>query len=210
MENQISYKPHSSLFLKIRNEAPSITVSENYGRSGGYYGDEDIETRGYRAVLIYIQLGLAGNIDLFLNTARLVLSVQKGACIRYPLVPLGFGTGNKLIHEGKYFDLGFSNDYANDFKIAETLMRISGNEVGNIPSIIPELYPKAGIRNLYGGKARVDESDLLVFIGKKNEVAFSSVLGPKINSRIKRHILLVEIEEDKTNWNFINHNILFN
>jgi hypothetical protein len=202
MENLINVKPPSSLLNKIKYEAPSITISENYGRSGGYYGDEDSESSGYRAVLIYIQKGLSEYKDLILKVVKLVLNVQSGAGIKYPLVPFGFGNSDKLIHEGKYFDLGYTNDLYNDFKITETLQRISGTEPSVNPSIITELYPKAGMKSLYGGKTRIDNNDLLVIIGKKDEVAFASELEPKITSKIRKHILFVEIDNNTINWNF--------
>lgn len=194
-EIKINLKPPSSLLSKIKFEAPRISKNSDYDRS-------EESSKGYRTVLIYIQKGLGKYKDLILNTVRLILNVQRGAGIRYQLVPFGFGNSDKLIHEGKYFDLGFTNDLLNDFKIAETLQRISGNEPITTPSIITELYPRAGMKSLYGGKTRIDNNDLLVIIGKKDNVAFASELESKITSIIRRHILFVEIDNNTIIWNF--------
>lgn len=202
MTDLLNIKPPNNLFRKIRDEAPLITLSENYGRSGGYYGDEDSHTRGYRGVLIYIQKGLGNYSDLVLNTVKLILSVQSEVGKKYPLVPFCFGDGDKLKHEGKYFDLGYSNDRFNDRRIADVLLNLSGNEPGYIPAVITELFPRVGTKSLYHGKTGFDRDDLLVFIGRKDEVVFSRILKQKITYNIKKHMLFVEIETDRVNWKF--------
>ena len=79
--------------------------------------------------------------------------------------------------------------------------RISGNNTVR-EAIIPELFPKTDIRSLYSGKTKIENDDLLIIIGGKNEVFFSEDLKNKIKLSIKKHILLVEIENKNVNCFF--------
>jgi hypothetical protein len=209
MDNQ-PFSPPSGLYSKISQAAPTITISENDGRRGGYYGDSDEETRGYRAVLVYIQQGLGSQHDLVRSVVRLILKAQRDAGIKWALVPLSFGReDDKLHHEGKYFDLGPSAGSAADSVITDTILRISGTDPSSMPAVIPELYPKADMRSLYGGKTRVDETDLLAVIGIKDQVWFAEQLRDSITYRMQKHILLVELEDKVAHWRFGDHTLTY-
>jgi hypothetical protein len=209
MDNQ-PFSPPSGLYSKTGQAAPTITISEDDGRRGGYYGDSDEETRGYRAVLVYIQKGLGSQHDLVRSVVRLILKAQRDAGIKWALVPLSFGwEDGRLHHEKKYFDLGPSSGSIADSNITETILRISGTDPSSMPAVIPELYPRADIRSLYGGKTRVDEEDLLVVIGIKDEVCFAEQLRNRITNPIRKHILFVEISESQANWIFDSYHPTF-
>lgn len=197
-------KPPSSIFSKVKDYGVPISSSENGGRSGGYYEDEDSESRGYRSVILLIQKGLASCKDQVLEAVRLVLRVQKGIGIKYPIIPCSFGGNEELHHEGKYFDMGYMNDWMDDYKITEVLLHLSGSELDNNTSVINRFYPSADNRSLYNGKTNAKDSDLIVIIGRKDEVVISQELLGKISSSIKKHILFVEINGENTNWYFRN------
>ena len=120
------------------------------------------------------------------------------------LLVFGFGETEHLQHEKKYFDLGYANSWHNANKIAETIARISGNKpVKN--AIIPELFPKADIRSLYGGKTKIEQDDLLIIIGNKDEVLLDENLKKKISLRINKlmkRTLLVQINNNDVTFNF--------
>ena len=106
----LDVKPTFSLISSLRRNAPSSTLSENYGRSGGYYGDEDEETTGYKSIMLFIQAGLSDYYDLILELVKLILSVQKGYRKKYQIVPAIFGRGDVFTNSTKYFDMGYSTD----------------------------------------------------------------------------------------------------
>lgn len=194
----------NSIIRRIIREAPTYTVSENYGRTGGYYGDSDEYAKSYKSICIYVQNGLEEKIDLFKIIAKAIFKIQINNCRKYPLLVFGFGDTKNLQHENKYFDLGYSNDVYNYNKIAKTISRISGKRtVGQ--AIIYELFPKTDVRSLYHGKIRIDKDDLLIIIGKKNEVFFNSKLKLKLNSQIKKHILFVELYQGNIEFHFKNY-----
>jgi len=206
----MDYKPPRVLASDIKTFAPTHTVEGD--RRGYLDGDYDETYSGYKSVIIYIQKGLSDYSELIENVARLALNIQKGGGRKYPLIPVSFGQEEELTHEGKYFDLGYINDYLNDTEIAKALMRLSTNKPVN-PAIIPELFPKTDKRSLYYGKTEVNEDDLLIIIGKKDQVYFDKRIENKLKKSIQRRILFVEIAEDKINWifrkyqpNFINKN----
>ncbi len=199
----------ASIISKLKYNAPTYDVSENYGRPGGFFGDYDERASGYKAVLIYIQNGLADYLPLFKNIARALFQIQEGCKRRYPLVVFGFGTTDYLQNDGKYFDFGYANDWYNDNKVAETMARISGsNRI--VPAIIPELYPKPGTQNPYKGKSRIDREDLLVIIGKIDEIFFCEKFAERITYNLRKQILFIELDEIKNNVEFIYKPIVIN
>ena len=189
----------SQIILKLKNAAPTYVVSENYGRRIGHYGDSDESASGYKSICIYVQNGLAEYIDLFKEIARGIFRIQIENQRKYPLIVFGFGKSSYLQHENKHFDFGFLNDSQNVIQISEAISSISGYTLSN-PAIINELFPQTDIRSVYYGKIKIEIDDLLIIIGRKDEVYFNINLKNKIDSRIRRHILLVEIEETNVNY----------
>jgi len=68
--------------------------------------------------------------------------------------------------------------------LEKNITRISGNNTVR-QAIIPELFPKTDMRSLYSGKIKIEKDDLLIIIGRKNEVIFSEDLKNKIKPSIK-------------------------
>jgi hypothetical protein len=195
-----NYKPPLALATKIRRNAPTSTLSENSGRSGGYYGDEDEETTGYKSVILLIQRGLADYGELILEVVNLILAVQKGHRKKYPIVPAVFGQGADLINSTRYFDMGYSTDRQSDRKIADVLIELTGEETSDVPAIIPYFFPKTDNRSLYGGKTTLDKNDLTVIVGMKGEVVFADDLEIILTDSFKRRILFVEIDDNSAEW----------
>lgn len=204
------FKIPNRVIADIQRYTPTYTVSENYGRSGGYFGDYDESASGYKSICIYVQNGLAAYIELFKEIAKAVFQIQSGNQRKYPLLIFGFGNTDHLQHERKYFDFGFINDSYNVQKVAITIARISGDNLIS-PGIITELFPKTDIRSLYNGKTKIERDDLIIIIGKKDEVFFSSKLVDKITTSLKKQILFVEIEdENRVNYIFKAQEVKFN
>jgi len=201
---EIKIKFPSRLIHKINQNAPSYQTSENYGRSGGYYGGSEEYGRSYKSISIYVQNGLYDQIELFKEISKSIFKIQSNNKRKYPLLVFGFGETEHLQHEKKYFDLGYANSWHDANKIAETIARISGNKRVN-NAIIPELFPKADIRSLYGGKTKIEQDDLLIIIGKKDEVLLDENLKKKISLRINKlmkRTLLVQINNNDVTFNF--------
>ncbi len=87
------------IIRRIRNYAPSRTISENWGRSGGFYGDEDETTSGYESVLIYVRRGL-GRPEIIAPVIEFALKVQREYSARWTLIPLSYGWSDELKHMG--------------------------------------------------------------------------------------------------------------
>lgn len=187
------------IILKLRNDKPTYVISENYGRQSNFFGDYDESASGYKAVCIYVQNGLADYVDLFKEIARGVFNIQAGGKRFYPLVVFGFGKTIHLQHEKKSFDFGYMNDLANVTKVAEAISRISGS-IPYKPAIIPELFPKTDIRSLYHGKTRIERDDLLIIIGRENEIFLSDTLENTITYSFRKQTLLVEIDKENVSY----------
>ncbi len=183
------------IIQKLKNSAPRYDVSENSGRRGGYYGDANESAAGYKSICIYVQNGLAEYAELFKEIAKGIFKIQSNNMRKYPLVVFGFGNTAKLQHEKKHFAFGYLNDSFNDSKVSQTIVRISGSTQCN-PAIIPELFPKTDSRSLYTGKIKIEREDLLIIIGKENEIFFSETIKEKITDRLKKQILLVVIGKE--------------
>ena len=192
----------NNLLHRVNQDVPSYQISENYGRRGGYYSDSEEYGKSYKSICIYIQNGLSNEIELFKVISKAVFKIQCDNKRKYPLLVFGFGKTEFLQHEKKYFSLGYVNSWHNANKIAEAISRISGNKpVKN--AIIPELFPKADIRSLYGGKTKIEQDDLLIIIGKKDEILLNENLKKKISLRINKLMkktLLVQINNNDVNF----------
>jgi len=198
----IDVKAPRNLKRILSKNAPSRTVSENWGRNIDYYGDSDVTTAGYRSILIYIQLGLEEYEELVNEVVKLVLQVQRGINKKYPIVVSAFGRGDELIHDKKHFKMGYINDRLAGKQIANALIALSSKEECKIPAIIPKFFPKTDIRSIYGGKTAFEKDDLMVIIGKKDEVYFAKNLQDTFRSWMKKRILFIEIDNNCVNWNY--------
>ncbi|MDP2363662.1 MAG: hypothetical protein Q8M94_07825, partial [Ignavibacteria bacterium] len=187
----------------LRN-APSRTASENDGRRGDYFGDYDEETRGFKAIMIYIQHGLAEYYELIREVVKLVLAVQSGNGGKYQIIPVAFGKGSNFSPLRQYFNMGYITDKLAEIRIADAIQEITGNEKSDVPAVIPDFFIKTDARSLINGKIRFEQKDLMVIIGKKSEVVFAEKLRNQFTVDIKKRILFVEIDENSVNWIFRN------
>jgi len=204
-----NYKPPLALATTIRRNAPTSTLSENSGRSGGYYGDEDEETTGYKSVILLIQKGLADYGELILEVVNLILAVQKGYRKKYAIVPAVFGQGTDLINGTRYFDMGYSTDRQSDRKIADVLIELTGDKKSDVPAIIPYFFPKTDNRSLYGGKTAHHKNDFTVIVGIKGEVVFADYLEIMLTDSFKSRILFVEIDDNSAKWQYQDFHSVF-
>ena len=193
------------LIQKISRDAPSYQISENYGRRGGYYGDSEEYGKSYKSICIYVQNGIGNETELFKSIAKAAFKIQSSNKRKYPLILFGFGNTSNLQHENKFFDFGYISDKHKVNRVAETMSRISGNNTVT-KAIIPELFPKVDIRSLYSGKIKIDDDDLLIIVGKKNEVFFDKKIEFKLKNKIRKRILFVEICKDNIHWQYKNYN----
>jgi|TARA_B100002003_G_scaffold231112_1_gene241835 hypothetical protein len=201
----------SKLLYRISQDAPSYQAGEIYGRSEGY-------GRSYKCICIYVQNGLSNHLELFKIISKSIFKIQSNNKRKYPLLVFGFGDTEFLQHEKKYFDFGYVNSWHNANKVAETISRISGTKKVEM-AIMPELFPKTDIRSLYYGKTKIEPDDLLIIIGKKDEVSLDENLKKKNSHRInklKKRTLLVEILTKNVCFNykpmelFLNNNSIRN
>ncbi|ALO17450.1 hypothetical protein L21SP5_03857 [Salinivirga cyanobacteriivorans] len=196
MKTEIPYR----ILSDLKYYAPSFSKE---GDSRGYGYDEYEETyRSYKSVLVLVQKGLANYSDVFSAVADTIIKIQEEPGRKYPIIVASFGDKEHLEHEGKYFEMGYMYDRYQDTEIAKCMSQLSTEEEV-CPATIPELFPKTDLRSLYDGKSTLPDEDILIIVGKKNEVFFHSNLKEKIIRRSKeRCTLLVEIDANDVNWVF--------
>jgi hypothetical protein len=199
--NNLPFKVPSRIISALQSNAPSHSAGQ---RTNGYgtYRDDGNTYSGYNSVVLYIQNGLGAYKELIDEVLKAVQKVQQNVGKEYPLLPLGFGNSLTLQHEGKVIQMVPLNmiTFNAISKITEIVLRISESHQSSPPAIIPELFPKVDIRSLYNGKTRIDENDLLIIIGKEGQVYFNEELETKLNYRIKKHMLFVEIRGEEVNY----------
>jgi len=190
-----SFKPPSSVTRKVTNLAPTRTVSENWGRSGGFYGDEDLTTAGFDSVLLYVRKGL-GHMDILQPVINLALEVQNEVGIRWPLVPLSYGWGNTLKHLGTDIIMGYVNDWGTRERLAKKVCGLAGEGLEPGIAIVPQLFPQTDVRSLYGGKVRVTDRDLLIIVDVEGSVRFHPRIRDRLRSGIRKRMVLLEVTKD--------------
>lgn len=193
MKHKVPYK----IISRLKTNAPTHETG-GWGRRHGDFSD-DGESSGYKSVCVYVQNGLEEYFEQFKEIAKGIFKIQQGNNRKYPLIVFGFGDTDYLQHERKYFEFGYINDIYNINIVAETIARISGKKLAN-PAIIPELYPRTDIRSLYQGKTKIDKDDLLVIIGKENQVYLDETLRGKIRRSFIKQILSVDISTDHVSF----------
>ncbi len=146
-----------------RDRAPTRTTSENWGRSGGYHGDEDASTSGYGSVLLYVRRGL-GHPDIVEAAVHFIREVQRRTTRRWTLVPLSHGWDDGLRHLGT--DVTMRRDMYSDViaRLSADTCAMAGDDADDGRTLVEALFPPTDIRSLYQGKTRVERSDLLVFV----------------------------------------------
>jgi hypothetical protein len=178
------------IIRRIRNQAPSRTISENWGRSGGFYGDEDESTSGYESVLIYVRRGL-GRPEIIAPVIEFALEVQREYSARWTLIPLSYCWGDELKHMGT--DIVMNQSMRAD-KITPVLCEVAGDVVEPGAVVVPKLFPRTDIRSLYQGKVRVTDRDLLVFVDFEDGPQLAE--GILISGQMRRRTVVVSVNED--------------
>ncbi len=184
------------IIRRIRNYAPSRTISENWGRSGGFYGDADESTSGYESVLIYMRRGL-GRPEIIAPVIEFALEVQREYSARWTFIPLSYGWGDELKHMGT--DIVMNRSMGAD-KITPVLCQVAGDVVEPGTAVVPKLFPRTDIRSLYQGKVRVTERDLLVFVDLEDGPRLAE--GIRISGQMKRRFVVVSVGDalDRADW----------
>ena len=184
------------IIRRIRNQAPSHTISENWGRSGGFYGDADESTSGYESVLIYMRRGL-GRPEISAPVIEFALEVQREYSARWTLIPLSYGWGDELKHMGT--DIVMNRSTRAD-KITPVLCEVAGDVVEPGAAVVSKLFPRTDIRSLYQGKVRVTERDLLVFVDFEDGPRLDE--GIRMPGQMKRRTVVVSVSDslDRADW----------
>jgi hypothetical protein len=197
------------IIYKIQSAAPSYSYDNESLRRVEDFSVSDEERHGYKNIIIYVQNGLGDKIDLFKEIVYGIFKIQANSSRRYNIFTFGFGKTQSLQHENKLIkDLGYPFETINYNKIAEIISRISGLERIN-PAIINELFPQTGVTSLYHGKTKIENHDLLIIIGNKNEVFLGDNLKDKIKSDLMKRMLFVEIDNNEVTYK-TNKEIEFN
>lgn len=193
--------PPASFIRTVRSRAPLKTISENWGRRLGCYGDEDECTRLYRAVLVYIEQGLGAAAPLFEAVSTFIDKVQP-ATLHYVVLPLAFGNDDVLHHDGKAIALQGGFRYSAGRKFVETCVRVAGETAVERP-YVPALFPPTDLRGLYQGKVSVDRNDLLLFLVRTAPPVFSPPAAAAVR-RFRKQAVVVEYEsEAHAEWSFL-------
>ena len=180
---------------KAVSRAPSRTNSENWGRSIGYYGDEDDTTRGYEAVILYVRKGL-GHLEIILPVIQFAFEVQRGLRKPWTLVPLSYGWGDELKHLGTDILIRYVNQDADSRHYAKDLCNLAGQELEPGTAVVKQLFPRTDIRSLYGGKTGVTRNDLLVFVDGEGQLALDPALLRRARVRA-RDIVQVSVSDER-------------
>lgn len=170
----------SALQRKVFNHAPHRTTSENWGRQGGFYGDDDVTTCGFESVLIYVRKGL-GHQEVIKPVVDFVLAVQNELEAKWPLIPLSYGKEKELNHLGTSFTMGFVNDRSALARITSAVCELAGQEQEEGTSLVHKIFPKTDMRSFYTGKVAVKRDDLLVFVDYDGELFFH----PSVKNRLR-------------------------
>lgn len=191
--DSIDLRAPSGVVRLARHRAPTRTTSENSGRSGGFYGDEDSSTSGYGSVLLYVRKGL-GSPEIVTAAVSFVREVQRHTTRRWTLVPMSHGWSDRLRHLGTDTLMRRNMpEHVVDKLIADTCA-IAGADIDNGHNPVTALFPPTDIRSLYQGKTCVERDDLLVFVDREAPV-FSDG-ADKTAQRMRRQVVLMMVALD--------------
>lgn len=196
-----NYKIPNSTINTITRNAPTHYISENRLRRSGQYGGYEDEGAGYKTIIIYVQSGLAEEMNVFKAISKAIFQFQIQNGRKYQVFIFGFGQTPVLQHEKKFFPLGeFIGEEGNFSKIAATIAKISGHSVVT-QAHIPEIFPPKDFTSLYGyNKTQIDREDLLIIIGRQGQVFLNPDLEQQMTSKLYKQTLFAEISNDKVNY----------
>lgn len=203
-----NFKISPNLIRRIKQNAPTYTASENFGRRLGVFGDYEEDASGYKNICIYIQNGHEDKVDLFKEISKSIFTFQSTNTNKYKVFVFGFGETSSLQHEGKYYSFGLLNDSQNINLVARKFAEISGKRTPK-QSIIPKLFPAGDIKSAKFGKTKIEKDDLLIIIGSKDEVFLHSELEQTVTNSFYKNLLFAEINNDTVNYNYRNFAFTF-
>lgn len=180
----------------LRDRRPSRTTSENWGRPGGFYGDDDGTTSGYETALLYVRRGL-GRPEIIKPVIKFILEVQREYSARWTLVPMSFGWGDQLKHMGTDIVMHCSM-FADE--ILAPLCKVAGDVVTPGEAIVPVLFPGTDLRSLYGGKVKATERDMLVFVDLAGGPKLADDVTTTAKMRRQSAIVIVNETLDAATW----------
>lgn len=199
---RVDFHAPTPVVRTARNRAPTSTISENWGRNFGYYGDEESSTSGYGSALLYVRKGL-GRPDIVEAAVHFIREVQRHTTRRWTLVPLSHGWSNGLRHLGT--DVQMRRDMNGEVikRLVADTCAMAGDDLDEGRALVTSLFPPTDIRSLYGGKKRVERSDLLVFV----DLAPPEFAGGPLETarRMRRQVVLMTVgaERDSVGWGFL-------
>ncbi len=189
-----------TLIKKKTTAAPSYPYGEKTGRYPGVFTESGQDTRSYSDILIYVQNGLSSYELVFDEVAKAVVKIQKGGEGKYRLYVFGFGQDPELFYPQKFFSFG-TNELSVASKIKNAFLTATGTVGTNLSvlrSLLPEKHPMLPPLD----KSKVCREDLILIIGRKDEVFLDKALESKIKPDIRKHLLLVEIGTDAVVYDF--------
>ncbi|NOZ45162.1 MAG: hypothetical protein GXO79_00095 [Chlorobi bacterium] len=202
------YKIPRNLIRKIISKAPCFSSGENFNRYPGVITEGHETNCQYNNVILYIQNGHKGKFDFFESLLKDIAKIQSSRARKYRLFIFGFGNSKELQHEDKYFELRGNNIILKKKEIIDVLENITTDNKCS-EAIIPALFPKSQGRNFYTNRTKINREDLLIIIGNKDEVYFNETLKSQLKLSIRKHILLIEFDNNTINYIFYPKELIF-
>lgn len=198
-KDPIDLRAPSLLVRTARDRAPTRTSSENWGRSGGYHGEDDSSSSGYGSALLYVRRGL-GHPDIVGAAVHFIREVQRRATRRWTLVPLSHGWDGDLRHLGT--DTPMRRDMYSDViaRLVADTCAMAGDEAALGRARVDALFPPTDIRSLYRGKTRVERGDLLVFVDIAPPVFGSEARETVLRMHRQVVVMTVAHRRDEVRW----------
>jgi len=208
--NKSPFSVPSNILIKAKSLAPRRTVSENWGRGGGFHGDTDVTTRGYDSIMLYVRKGL-GRFDIILEAIKFAFEVQSSVRKMWTLVPVSHGWGDKLKHLGTDYAMRYINESSRREQIAQDVCQLAGDKIEPGAAPVCELFPRADVRSLYDGKIKVTDRDLLVFVDLEDAVLFHCRLRGRIRQSMQKRMVLAGVSEEfhRATWGFAPRTLSF-
>ena len=173
----------NQLTRDVRKNRCSIqTIEERPSyRYPGQLTEDEVDARGYRAVVVLLERGLGNQQETLRQVLHLVTSVQGDSRLTYPVYLASFGWDDGQLrhgvrpHEGKW--------HINTTNWVDELLSLAGVEPVNGPATLPAFFPEAG---LYRPKPQVwrDALPLIICrVGLRLSEGARKQLSPQLERR---------------------------
>ena len=185
--------PLSDLSWYIRNQAPNIEARGQMRQSRRIEGQFSYssELKAYRAIMCYIEQGLADQKIKIIPIINAIVQFQRQqGRTDYHFCLFSFHSNDtQLKHHGHSYEIVCN---ANSNNLAHLLCELSGDKPAGQAPVIHQLFP---VPALYSRIRRVTQEDLLLFICRNRSVKFDARLKELYTSKIQRHSIWIFIEE---------------